>query len=373
MDAERHETVIIGAGQAGLSVGHHLAKRGREFVILDGSDRIGDNWRSHWDSLRLYSPARYDGLPGMRFPAPGWSFPGKDQVADYLEAYAQRFTLPVRTGTKVRGLSGENGGYAVDTDHGRLLAENVVVATGTFGRGALVPAFAAQLDPRILQLHSSEYRNEAQLHDGPVLVVGASHSGADVAYEVALRHRTVLCGRETGQIPVRLEARSTRLVIPLLWQLANHVLTTGNPLGRKMRPEVRVHGGPLLRVRAEDLERAGVERVPDRMTEVRDGMPVLGDGRVLEVANVVWCTGFRQDFGWIDLPVIGEDGWPAEHRGVADGFPGLYFSGLSFQRAFSSMLVGGAGRDAEIVAKHIAARERRLHRAERAHRVPAAV
>ncbi|PBC76063.1 putative flavoprotein involved in K+ transport [Streptomyces sp. TLI_235] len=365
MNGELHETVVIGAGQAGLCVGHHLARRGREFVILDGNDRIGDNWRSHWDSLRLYSPARYDGLPGMRFPAPGWSFPGKDQVADYLEAYAERFRLPVRSGTRVTRVSRAEGGYAVDTDHGRLLAENVVVATGTFGRGPYVPPFAPQLDPRILQLHSSAYHNERQLRDGPVLVVGASHSGADVAYEVAGRHRTVLCGRATGQIPVTLEARSTRLVFPVLWQIADHVLTMGSPLGRRMRDEVRSHGGPLLRVRAEDLARAGVERVPERMTGVRDGMPVLGDARVVEVANVVWCTGFRQDFGWIDLPVAGPDGWPLEHRGVADDAPGLYFCGLSFQRAFSSMLVGGAGKDAAIVAKHIAARERRLHRADR--------
>ncbi|MCU7821240.1 flavin-containing monooxygenase [Kitasatospora sp. DSM 101779] len=372
MNGERHETVVIGAGQAGLAVGHQLARHGREFVILDGNDRIGDNWRSHWDSLRLYSPARYDGLPGMRFPAPGWSFPGKDQVADYLQAYAERFRLPVRTGVRVTRLSRADtggpdggGGWIVDTDGGRLLAENAVVATGTFGRGPYVPPFAPQLDPRILQLHSCEYRNERQLHDGPVLVVGASHSGADVAYEVAGRHRTVLCGRETGQIPLTLEARSTRLAFPVLWQIADRVLTMGTPLGRRMREEVRSHGGPLLRVKAADLARAGVERVPERMAGVRGGMPVLAGGRVVEVANVVWCTGFRQDFGWIDAPVTGPDGWPLEHRGVAEDAPGLYFCGLSFQRAFSSMLIGGAGRDAAVVAKHIAARERRLHRAER--------
>ncbi|WP_030275144.1 flavin-containing monooxygenase [Streptomyces sp. NRRL B-24484] len=380
MNGERYETVVVGAGQAGLAVGRELARRGREFVIVDGSGRIGDGWRSHWDSLRLYSPARYDGLPGMRFPAPGWSFPGKDEVADYLEAYAERFGLPVRTGVRVTRLvradTGDrngSGGWTVGTDRGRLLAENAVVATGTFGRGPYVPPFAARLDPRIVQLHSCEYRNERQLPDGPVLVVGASHSGADVAYEVAGRHRTVLCGRDTGQIPLTLEARSTRLAFPVLWQLADRVLTTATPLGRRMRGEVRTHGGPLLRVKAADLARAGVERVPERMTGVRDGMPLLDGGRVVEAASVVWCTGFRQDFGWIDPPVTGPDGWPREHRGVAEDAPGLYFCGLAFQRAFSSMLIGGAGRDAAVVAKHIAARERRLHRADRRERTPAAV
>ncbi|WP_354643705.1 flavin-containing monooxygenase [Kitasatospora camelliae] len=368
MTTERVETVIIGAGQAGLATGYHLARRGHEFVLLDASQRIGDNWRSHWDSLRLYSPARYDGLPGMRFPAPGWSFPGKDQVADFLEAYAERFRLPVRGGTRVSRLTRDGTGYLVLTDHGDLHADNVVVATGTFGRGPYIPPFAKQVDPRVRQLHSCAYKNADQLLDGPVLVVGASHSGADVAYEVAERHATVLCGRATGQIPVRLEARTTRTVFPVLWQLANHVLSNATPVGRKMKPEVRMHGGPLLRVRAADLEARGVERVTERMTGVRDGMPLLADGRVVEVSNVVWCTGFRQDFGWIDLPVIGADGWPVEHNGVALDAPGLYFAGLSFQRAFSSMLIGGAGRDAEIVAKHITARTHAVP-----HRTPATV
>lgn len=358
MHTERHETVIIGAGQAGLCAGHHLARQNRQFVILDGSRRIGDNWRSHWDSLRLYSPARYDGLPGMRFPAPGWSFPGKDQVADFLEAYARRFRLPVRTETRVQRVTRDGDGYAVTTADGLLLAENVIVATGTFGRTPYVPGFAARLDPAIRQLHSSEYRNQAQLRDGPVLVVGASHSGADIAYESAGGHATMLCGRDTGQIPFPLESRVMRVLFPLLWLLADHVLTTRTPIGRKLRPEIRTHGGPLLRVRAPDLAAAGVERVTARTTGVQDGMPVLEGGRVLDVANVVWCTGFRQNFDWIDLPVFREDGWPQEEAGIVPGSPGLYFTGLAFQRAFSSMLIGGAGRDAEIVVDHLVARAR---------------
>jgi len=368
MDTERHDTVIIGAGQAGLCVGYHLARRGREFVILDGNPRVGDNWRSHWDSLRLYSPARYDGLPGMRFPAPGWSFPGKDQVADYLAAYAEHFHLPVRGSTRVERLSRNGDGYRITTGGGELLAANVVVATGTFGRGPNIPPFARRLSPLIRQLHSSEYQRPGQLQDGPVLVVGASHSGADLAHEAALAgHPTVLCGRSTGQIPVRLEARTTRAILPVLWQLANHVLTMRTPLGRKLRPEIRSHGGPLLRIRSGDLAAAGVERVTERMTGVRDGLPELAGGRVLEVTNVIWCTGFQQDFSWIDLPVLGADGWPEEQGGAVTAAPGLYFAGLAFQRAFASMLVGGAGHDADLVARHLAA-----HRPPVTRPVPAA-
>ncbi|MEE2034544.1 flavin-containing monooxygenase [Rhodococcus chondri] len=354
------DTVVIGAGQAGLSVGYHLARKGRRFVIVDAHSRIGDNWRCHWDSLRLYSPAGYDGLPGMAFPAPKHSFPSKDEVADYLEAYAERFDLPVRGSTRVRKVSEDDDHYVVDcTDADgsprRLVARNVVVAAGTFGRTPALPAFASELDPAIRQLHSSEYRNPTQLQDGPVLVVGASHSGGDIAFEVGRTHPTILCGRDTGQIPVPLESRRMQLLFPILWFVAGRVMSLRTPIGRKLREEERNHGAPLLRVKRQDLAALGVERVTDRMTGVVGGRPVLGDGRVVDVANVVWCTGFRHDFGWIDLPVTGPDGWPLEERGTVPTAPGLYFTGLAFQSSFRSMLVGGAGADARAVVEHLVA------------------
>jgi putative flavoprotein involved in K+ transport len=354
--AERHETVIIGAGQAGLAVAYHLRRRGREAVILDAHARVGDNWRRHWDSLRLYSPARYDGLPGMPFPADRWTFPTKDQVADFLEDYARTFELDVRGGVRVEAVTTRNGRYEVVATDRRLEAQNVVVASGTFGRPSR-PAFAADLDPRIRQLHSSDYRRPSQLQAGPVLVVGASHSGADVAMEAAAGHPTVLAGPSRGQLPFELEGRPMRRLFPLLWFVAGSVLHIRTPVGRKGRKEARSHGGPLLRYRSGDLSAAGVEWVTDRVVGVVDGRPILDGGRVLDVANVVWCTGFRQDFSWIDLPVTGDDGWPLEERGVVPSAPGLYFAGLAFQSSFRSMLLGGAGRDAAYVARHLAGRE----------------
>ena len=351
--AERVETVIVGAGQAGLSVGYHLARRNRPFTILDANQRVGDNWRRHWDSLRLYSPARLDGLPGMSFPAPKWSFPTKDETGAYLEQYAARFELPIRTSTRVERIARNGRGYVLDCGDQRIEADNVVVATGTFGP-PYTPGFAAELDPRIVQLHSSEYKNPSQLQKGAVLVVGASHSGADVAIDVAGKHETILCGRDTGQIPFDIEGRPARIVFwRVLSFLARRFLTTRNPLGRKMRSEIRSHGGPLLRYKGPHLAAAGVERVPERVAEVRDGLPVLEDGRVLDVDNVIWCTGFHQDFSWIDVPVMRDDGWPQESRGVVPSAPGLYFAGLAFQFSFSSMLLLGAGRDGEHVAKQI--------------------
>jgi putative flavoprotein involved in K+ transport len=222
----------------------------------------------------------------------------------------------------------------------------------------VTPDFADALGPAIRQLHSFEYRSPEQLQPGGVLVVGAAHSGGDIAFEVARAgQRTILAGRHTGEIPFDIDGPAARFVFPILKVLATRVLTMSTPIGRKMRPQVRSHGGPLLRVKEADLQAAGVEREQGRIVGVEDGRPVLDDGRVLDVANVVWCTGFRNDFSWIRVPFdLEPDGYPAQRRGVVPSAPGLYFVGMLFLHSFSSMLILGAGRDAKRVAKHIVSR-----------------
>ena len=366
MATESFDTVVVGGGQAGLATGYHLARNGRSFVILDASDRIGDPWRQRWDSLRLYSPASHDGLPGMRFPGKRTSYPTANEMAEYLESYAARLELPVRSSTAVESLTVEGGRYVVRSGDRSFEAENVVVATGVMQK-PIVPSFAGALDRGITQLHSSDYRNIAQLQEGPVLVVGASHSGADIAYEVATRHRTILSGTDNGQIPVRVDTRRGRMGFRLLFLAGSHVLTMDTPMGRKMRPHIRNEGAPLLRYRRKDLLAAGVERTHARTAGVRDGRPVLEDGRVLDVGNVVWCTGFRPDFSWIEVPFeMGDDGYPVQYRGAVPSAPGLYFVGLLFLHSFTSMLIYGAGRDTGRVAKHFASQAERTRGSARA-------
>jgi putative flavoprotein involved in K+ transport len=355
-EPEHLETVVIGGGQAGLSVGHHLARRGRPFLILDANQRVGDAWRRRWDSLRLFTPARYNGLAGIPFPAPAHSFPTKDQVADYLEAYATQSRLPVRTSVRVDRLSRDNGRFVVAAGDRRWEADNVVVAMSTF-QVPRVPAFAADLGPDVVQLHSAGYRNPSQLQEGGVLVVGAGNSGAEIAFEVASRHPTWLAGKESGHVPFRIEGAAARYVFqPLLFRVVGHrVLTVDTPIGRKLRPRLISHAAPLVRVKPKDLAAAGIQRVP-RVVGVRDGHPLLADQRALEVANVIWCTGFGPDFSWIDLPIFGANQHePRHHRGVVANQPGLYFVGLFFLYAMSSGFLPGVDRDAEHIVRAILA------------------
>jgi putative flavoprotein involved in K+ transport len=275
-------------------------------------------------------------------------------MADYLEAYAAQFDLPVRTMTSVDALSSDGDRYIVRSEEQTFEANNVVVASGVM-QEPVVPSFASELDPRIRQLHSSDYRSLSQLREGRLLVVGASHSGADIAYEAAAEHETILSGPDTGQIPASVETRRGRAGFRALFFVGSHILTVDTPLGRKMRPHIRHGGAPLLRYRKKDLLAAGVERVLARTVGVQDGLPVLDNGRVLDVQNVVWCTGFRPNYSWIKVPLeVGEDGYPMQYRGVVGSAPGLYFVGMLFLHSFASMLIAGSVRDAERVATQIA-------------------
>ena len=373
-DSERFDAIVIGGGQAGLAAGYHLRRQGLRFVILDGGAHVGDAWRSRWDSLRLFTPVRYDSLPGMPFPGDQHAFPTKDQVADYLDAYAWYHDLPVRTGVhvdRVRATAGESG-FVVTAGDRVLEADQVILATGAFHHPS-VPAFARDLDAGIRQLHSSEYRRPAQLRDGPVLVVGAANSGAEIALDIARAgdRQVWLAGRDTGHLPFDTEGRLGRWLDPLIWFGANHIMTVRSPIGRRARDGILFHGEAVERARPALLAAAGVERILGRVGGVSDGRPMLEDGTVLDAANVVWCTGFRRDYSWIEPSITDADGWPVQERGVIAGVAGLYIVGLPFQTAIASALLGGVWRDAAFVAARVVERAATSTSRARARTIPA--
>jgi putative flavoprotein involved in K+ transport len=291
----------------------------------------------------------------MPFPGSRSTFPSKDQTADYLEAYARHFELPIRTGVKVERVASVNGHFEIVCGAEVLPAANVVVATGAY-HTPRIPSFATGLDASIVQLHSSQYRNRSQLRSGGVLVVGAGNSGAEIAVELAPHHRTWLSGPDTGQEPTRAGSLPDRFFTPVMWWVATR-LNVNTVIGRGMRKHFLdpPRGIPLGRVRRRDIAAAGIERV-GRTTGVRDGRPLLDDGRVLDVANVIWCTGYTPDYSWIDLPVRASHGFPIQDRGIVESIPGLYFIGLPFLYSLSSALLGGVGRDADHIVSHIAGR-----------------
>jgi len=347
-EKDRWKTIIIGVGQAGMAAGYYLQKTGEDFLIVDSAKRVGDSWRKRWDTLRLFTPSQYDGLPGFPYPAARDTFPSKDEIADYLENYAAKFSLPVRLNEKVIRLKRIPSGFEITTTKRILKADIVIVATGT-NPFPKIPEFAGDLDRSIFQIHSSEYSNPDSLPPGNVLVVGAGTSGVEIALELVRTRNTMLAGVPTFHIPDPIFRYAGRVY----WWFVSHILTVRTPIGRKARKGILKGGGPLIRVSAKDLIPAGVEHV-SRVAGVEKGFPKLQDGRVLNVSSLVWATGYRPDFSWIEPDITDkENGWPVTKKGVSERVPGLYFMGMIFQYGLTSGLVGGVGRDAAYIVKKI--------------------
>jgi len=347
-----HEVIVVGAGQAGLAAGYFLRRARTDFAILDGNAAVGDSWRTRWDSLRLFTPSRYNALPGLSFPGPAYELPGKDDVARFLASYAREFDLPIELDTRVGHLRHDAGRFVVTTHAGAVMtASAVIIATGANQRPH-VPEFAARLDPGIVQVHSSAYRRPGQLPPGRVLVVGAGNSGAQIALELAGAGReVVLSGPDTGALPRRFLGRD---LYDWLWPTLLRP-SIESRIGRRLMAGRVFSGDPLIGIDAKKIARPGLTRA-GRAIGTDRGWPVLeGNGALGDVAAVVWCTGFRPDYGWIELPAFGLDGYPAHRRGLARHVPGLAFLGMRFQFRIGSSLLGGVGEDAEFVVQRILA------------------
>jgi putative flavoprotein involved in K+ transport len=339
------DVVVVGAGQAGLAMGYHLAQRGKRFLIVDAGAEVGDAWRSRWDSLRLFTPAQYDNLPGLPFPAPRDTYPGKDDVAAYLRIYADRFKLPVRVNMGVTSLTRSGGGYVLKADGEALEASQVVVATGPFHVPS-VPPIAKDLDPEVAQIHSVSYRGPQSLPAGKVLVVGAANSGCQIALELAATHRVeVSAGQRIPTIPQRPLGRD-------IWWWASGIrldrVTVGSRLGRRLAGRDQVIGGGL-----RQLAQHGV-RIRPRATAATARSVTFADGSVSEYDAVVWATGFTTDYSWIDIPGVKDERGRIRHQRGVTPSSGLYMLGLSWQNTRGSALLGWVGGDAAFIAERIA-------------------
>lgn len=347
---ESINTIVIGGGQAGLAAGYYLRQMNREFVIMDAGEQTGDAWRTRWDSLRLFTPAWLNGLPGMPFPGNPQHFPSKDEVADYLWAYRRKFRLPVRHDCAVLRLTKGMRRFEVVTKDGNLFADNVIVATGSYQQAKL-PAFSNELTAVTHQLHSSRYNNPQHLPEGGALVVGAGTSGLQIALDIRSTGRSVyLAGEPTLHIPNFVFRYFER---PFVW-VASNLLTLKTPMGRKACRAIKGEGkgAPLINVSMSDIYDAGIRHV-SRIVGARDGWPLTEKGVVVPVSTVVWATGFSPDYSWMCIPgCVDEQGYPVTRRGVSP-IGGLYFVGSTFQYGLTSTWLGGVGRDAEFVCRQI--------------------
>ena len=342
----RYDVAVIGAGQAGLTAGYVLVRKGLRTTIIEAADSLAPAWRERWDSLTLFTPRRYDSLPGLEFPGDPNGYPSRDEVIDYLERYAETFALPVELGSPVRRVTSENGVFVVDVNGERIEADQVVVATGPF-QLPRIPSFSADLDPKVVQTHSVGYRNPGQLPEGPVLVVGGGNTGFQIAEELAATRETHLSvGSRQTPLPQRIAGRD------LFWWLGKLGIlekSVDTKLGRRLSSrDVLIGSSP------RSAKRAGVRMKP-RAVGATGRTVVFEDGATLDVAAVIWASGYTLDHSWIDLPITGPDGKLVHRRGVTD-VPGLYFLGLPWQYTRGSALVGWVKDDAEFIAERIAER-----------------
>jgi putative flavoprotein involved in K+ transport len=340
---ERFDVVVIGAGQAGLAIGHGLARAGRRFLIVDGAASIGAAWRSRWDSLVLFTPRRFDSLPGLAFPGDPDGYPTRNEVIAYLEQYAAAFELPVKLASAVRSLDADGRRFVVAFEDRQIEAEQVVVATGPF-QAPRVPALAGELAPDVFQAHSTGYRRPSDVPRGTVLVVGGGNTGFQIAKELAAAH------------PVHLSVGSRQTPLPqtflgrdIFWWLTTTRLletTVESRLGRWMRDRDTLIGSS-----PRQMKRHGIDVRP-RAVGASGRTVRFGDGSELDVDAVIWATGYRPDHSWIKLPVTDPSGRARHRRGVTD-VPGLYFLGLPWQHTRGSALLGWVKDDAAFIIEQI--------------------
>lgn len=344
-DKQNWGTIVIGGSQSGLAIGYYLKKIDEDFLILDASEKVGQIWSKRWDSLKLFSPPSYNRLPGWSYPSAKGGPDTKDEMADYLSAYAKKYDLPVRSSVKVISVSKAGSVFNVTSTGGNFTADRIIIATGAH-RFPYIPTFAADISREIFQVHSDDYRSPALLPPGDVLVVGSAISGMQIALEVVESRKTIMAGKPTYLIPRGLSQISQKLD----WWLLQRILTVKTPMGRRVKPQF-IKGGGVFHYLDQAMKKSNVSHVT-RIAGVLDGKPMLENGQTITTPIIIWCTGHRPDFSWIKECRTDETGWPVNERGICS-VDGLYFIGMPFQYGLTSSLVSGVGRDAKFIANKV--------------------
>lgn len=347
---EPYDVLVIGGGQAGLAAGYHLQRAGLRFVILEAASEATGSWKHYYDSLKLFSPARYSSLPGMPFPGDPRRYPTRDEVVDYLRSYAQYFRLPILTATRVDTVEQHDGVFYVATNQGQqtFSARNIIAATGAFSR-PYIPQFDGQADYSGQLLHSADYINPQPFSGQRVLVVGAGNSAVQIATDLASTAHVTLTSRE----PIRFRPQRI-LGLDIHFWLRFTGIDTREGRSSRWNPasinQASVLDTGFYRA-ALASGNPGYHPLFTRFTE--QGVQ-WADGTEQHFDAVLLATGFRPNFPYLQgLGALDEHGNALHSGGISNTVPGLYFVGISLQRSFASATLRGVGDDAAYVIRDL--------------------
>jgi putative flavoprotein involved in K+ transport len=343
------EVAIIGAGQAGLAAGYYLSQQNRNFVILEKAEQVGQAWRDRWDSLKLITPNPYNDLPGLSFPSQSIDFPTRNDVISYLENYAHKYQFPIEYSQSVNVLKSIDNGFRIEANTRTIEAQHVIVATGAFHK-PFIPRFSSDLPDNINQIHSSQYRNPKQLAEGAVLIVGSGNSGVQIAKEISIHHKVYLSVGNSPTLPRQIWGRD------LYWWL-NTLKVTRINVSSRLGKRFSKRPDSVVGINLQKLARENNIILLGHTQSASENHLLFSGGETIpisEIKTIIWASGFRSDYSWIEIPVFNSNYQPFHRRGVTP-IKGLYFLGLRWQYRITSSLIGGIGEDAAYIANKIAA------------------
>ncbi len=339
--------IIIGAGQAGLAIAYYLNKQNANYLIVDANSETGAPWLKRWDSLKLFTPSEFNHLPGMKFPHKKGHYANKYEVADYLKKYVDKFDIPVEFNQKITCLKKGNKVFTLKSDTKEFTAKNVIIATGPFHK-PFTPKCHTKISKDIIQIHSEHYKSPNQLQEGATLVVGAGDSGVQILNEVSETNKSVYFSGNTNIMSIPQEF----LGKTLWWWFSKIGFLTAHKyswIGKKLSKG----GQPVIGTDVKILFKKKNVTCVGRTLDANEETITFEKQEVNDIKNIVWATGFKPNFNWIDGIELDDDYYPKNYRGVSDNIEGLYFLGLPWLYTRGSATLGGVKKDAKYLSQYI--------------------